>query len=154
MEIAPRQTKTGRKTSLMRAATERESARSAGHVAAGILLAAAAVHAYWALGGPWAAATSFASTDLPPRGVVAIVAVLIAVAAVLLLARTGGLRLRLPARLLRWGPWGLVAVFGLAALGNFAAPADSYAREWHVFFFGPLLLIVALLCGVVARLRR
>lgn len=82
---------------------------------------------------------------------VAVVAILIVAAASLLLARIGVLKLRLPASLLRWSSWGLVAVFGLAALGNFAAPAESYAREWHVFFFGPLLLTLALLRGVVAR---
>lgn len=58
---------------------------------------------------------------------------------------------RLPAWLLRWGPWALVGAFGLAGLSNLTAPEGSYAREWHLYFFGPLLLILALLCAVVAR---
>jgi hypothetical protein len=129
----------------------RKDGRPASIAAAGILFAAAGVHAYWAFGGTWAAATSYGSTALPPRGVVAAVTVLILAAAGLLLARTRVLDLRLPAVVLRWGTWGLAAVFGLAALGNLTAPADSYGREWHVLFFGPLLLTVAFLCVVVAR---
>ena len=125
--------------------------RSAGYAAAGILAVACAVHAYWAVGGTWAAATAYGSTDLPPRGLVAVVAALIAGAALLILARAGLLAARLPAWLLRWGPWALVAVFALAGIGNLTAAPDSYARDWHVFFFGPLLLIVAILCAVVAR---
>lgn len=37
----------------------------------------------------------------------------------------------------------LVAAFGLAGIGNLMAAEGSYARAWHLFFFGPLLLLVA-----------
>ena len=127
--------------------------RAAGHAAAAILLAAAGIHAYWALGGDWAAATAYGSTDLPPRPAVAVVTVLIGAGAALLLARVGTLRVTLPAPVLRWGPWAMAAVLALTAVNNVLAPSDSYAREWHVWFFGPLLLVVALLCTVVARSR-
>ncbi|CAA9402745.1 MAG: hypothetical protein AVDCRST_MAG64-1807 [uncultured Phycisphaerae bacterium] len=125
--------------------------RVAGNTAAAVLTAAASIHAYWALGGTWAAATAYGSTDLPPRGVVAVVTVLIAAGATLLLVRVGTLPLTLPASLLRWGPWAMAAVMLLAGVNNVLAPSDSYAREWHVWFFGPLLVVVALLCAVAAR---
>ena len=79
------------------------------------------------------------------------VAALIAAASLFLLVRIGALLLPLPAGLLRWGSWALVVAFGLVAIGNLTAPADSYARGWHVFFFGPLVLLLAVLCAVVAR---
>jgi hypothetical protein len=97
------------------------------------------------------AVTAYGSTDLPPRGVVAVVTLLIAAAALLVACRISALAARLPAGLLRWGPWLLVGAFALVGLGNLTAPADSYARDWHIFFFGPLLLILAALCAVVAR---
>ena len=125
--------------------------RAAGWLAVAILTLACAFHVYWAVGGDWAAATAYGSTELPPRGVVAAVAGLLAAAAAVLLARIGAWRLRLHARLLRWAPWALVAVFTLAGVGNLTAPEESYARDWHVLFFGPLLLILAVLCAVAAR---
>ena len=125
--------------------------RVAGWAVAAILAVAFAVHVYWALGGKWAAAAAYGSKDLPSSGVVALVAALIGAAVAFVLARIGTLSVSLPAPLLRWGAWALVAVFALAGLGNLAAPADSYAREWHIAFFGPLLLIVAVLCTLVAR---
>lgn len=45
----------------------------------------------------------------------------------------------------------MVLAFGLAGVGNLLAPEGSYARDWHLFFFGPLLLGVAILCAFVAR---
>ncbi len=129
----------------------RSLGRAAGWAAAAVLTVAFAIHVYWALGGKWGAATAFGSTDLPPRAIVAVVAALIAGAGAVVLARIGAWGIRLPARLLSFGPWALVAVFALVAVGNLMAPEGSYARDWHVFFFGPLLLVVALLCAVVAR---
>ncbi|MBA3421246.1 MAG: DUF3995 domain-containing protein [Thermoleophilaceae bacterium] len=134
--------------SMLRSATR---ARAVGHVAVAILAAAFAFHLYWTLGGEWGAVTAYGSTDLPPRGVVAVVTLLIAAAALLVACRISALAARLPAGLLRWGPWLLVGAFALVGLGNLTAPADSYARDWHIFFFGPLLLILAALCAVVAR---
>ena len=131
--------------------TRRSRGRVAGLAVAAILAVAFVVHVYWALGGEWAAATAYGSKDLPPAGVVALVSGLIGVAAACVLVRIGTLAVRLPTPMLRWGPWALVAVFALAGLGNLAAPAGSYAREWHIGFFGPLLLVVAILCVLVAR---
>ncbi len=81
----------------------------------------------------------------------AAVTALIVVAAVLILARVGALAVPVPPAVLRWGSWVLVAAFALVGIVNLAPPADSYGRGWHVLFFGPLLLILAALCAVVAR---
>lgn len=144
-------TSAGTRGTSLRTGAGRPGTTAAAYAAAGILAGAFGIHVYWALGGDWGAATAFGSTDLPPRGVVAVVAALIAAAGLLVLRRVGALTGRLPAWLLRRGPWTLVAVFALAGLSNLAAPDGSYAREWHVYFFGPLLLVLAMLCAVVAR---
>ena len=127
------------------------AATAAGYTAVAILAVAFLFHAYWALGGDWGAATAYGSTDLPPRAVVAVVAVLIAGAASIVLGQMGLWGHALPQRLLRLGAWACSVAFALAGLGNLTAPADSYAREWHVLVIGPLLLVLAALCAVVAR---
>lgn len=125
--------------------------RFAGQLAVAILALAFAVHAYWAAGGTWAAATAYGSPDIPPPAASAIVAVLIASAALLLLARTGTLATPLSPRTLRTGTWMLVIVFALAAVNNLIQPQDAYARDWHIYFFGPLLLTLAALCAIANR---
>ena len=122
----------------------------AGFAAVAALLVAAAFHAYWALGGDWAAAEAFGSKDLPPRALVLVPLAFIVGAILVLLGRMEVWRSRLPGSLFRWGTWALVAVFALVGAGNLAG-TDEYAREWHVFFIGPLLIVLALLCAVVAR---
>ncbi len=151
MRTSPTGTASDRRRFFAPLPDRRSLGRAAGWAAAAILTVACAIHVYWVLGGKWGAATAYGSTDLPPRAMVAVVAALIAGAGAVILARIGAWKIRFPARLLRFGPWALVAVFGLAGIGNLMAPEGSYARDWHVFFFGPLLLVVALLCAVVAR---
>ncbi|MDQ3879911.1 MAG: DUF3995 domain-containing protein [Chloroflexota bacterium] len=124
--------------------------RAAAIAGAAILGGASAIHAYWAAGGRWGATTAVGSTDLPPQALTAIVTVMIAAAAVLLLARVGMLTTPLPDRLVRAATWALVAVFAVAAVNNIIQPSDAYARDWHVYFFGPLLMIVAALSAIVA----
>ncbi len=126
---------------------------AAGYAGAAILLCASAFHAYWAAGGQWGAAVSYGSPELPPQAATAAVAVLIAGAALLLLARIGAVSAPLPRWMLRAGTWVLVAVFALAGATNLIQPQDAYAREWHIYFFGPLLLALAGLCAIVARSR-
>ena len=127
--------------------------RAAGLVGAAILLIACAVHAYWAAGGQWGAATAYGSPEVPPQAASAVVAILIAGAALLLLARIGLLAAPLPAWMLRAGTWVLVAVFALAGAINFIQPPDAYARDWHIYLFGPLLLTLAALCAIAERSR-
>lgn len=128
--------------------------RAAGIAGAAILAGAFAIHAYWAAGGRWGAAIAYGSPDLPPQAATAVVAVLIAAAALVLLARVGVLATPVPDRLLRIGTWTLVAVFAVAAANNLIQPQGTYARDWHVYFFGPLLLILAGLCATAASYKR
>ncbi len=134
-----------------RAATP--TAKAAGYAAAAILLFAFGFHAYWGAGGTWGAAVAYGSPDIPAPTASAVVAVLIACAGALLLARIGVAALPLPRWLLRVGSWLLVAVFALAGATNLIQDPDAYARDWHIYFFGPLLLTLAALCAIVARSR-
>ncbi len=124
--------------------------RAAAIAGAAILGGAFAIHAYWAAGGHWGATTAVGSPDLPPQALTAIVTVMIAAAAVLLLARVGMLTVPLPDRLVRAATWALAAVFAVAAVNNVIQPSDAYARDWHIYFFGPLLLVLAGLSAIVA----
>lgn len=124
--------------------------RAAGYVGASILTIAWAFHAYWAAGGEWGAATAYGSTDLPPQAATALVTVLIAGAGLFLLARVGGIPAPLPRWMLRIGPWMLAATFALAGVTNLIQPKDAYARDWHIYFFGPLLVTLAALCATSA----
>ncbi len=49
-------------------------------------------------------------------------------------------------RLRRWGTWFLVAVSMLAALLNFASQS-----RWENAIFGPLSVLLTILCAIVAR---
>lgn len=122
-----------------------------GAAGAAILLFASGFHAYWGAGGTWGAATAYGSPELPAPAASAVVAVLIACAAVLLLARIGVLAVALPSWMLRVGNWVLVVVFALAGANNLIQAPDAYARDWHIYFFGPLLLTLAALCAIAAR---
>ena len=124
---------------------------AAGHVGVAILLLVLGFHAYWGAGGTWGAATAFGSPEIPPPAASAVVAVLIACAAVLLLARIGVLSVPLPRWMLRVGTWVLVVVFALAGVTNLIQAPDAYARDWHIYFFGPLLLTLAALCAIAER---
>ncbi len=127
--------------------------RVAGHAAAIILACAFAVHAYWAAGGQWGAATAVGSPDIPPPPATGAVAILIAAASLLLLARVGSLATPLSQRTLRIGTWVLVVAFAVAGLNNLIQPQDAYARDWHIYFFGPLLLTLAALCLAANRCK-
>jgi hypothetical protein len=102
-----------------------------------------------ALGAPWGhAAWGGAQTHLPPELRVgsAISTVVLALAALVVLARAGYWG---PARamgLFRWGTWALVPLLALSALGNFASTS-----RWENLLMGPFALLLSLLCLVVAR---
>ena len=123
----------------------------AGWSAVAVLAVAAALHVYWALGGDWAAATAYGDTDLPPSAVVWAMAAAIVVAILTLLGRLGAWGRSLPAVVFRAGTWAVTVVVALVAVGNLLAPAGSYGRAWHVFLIGPLLLVLAGLCALLAR---
>ncbi len=67
-------------------------------------------------------------------------------AALIVLGRAGFQVSPLPPAFLRWGTWTLVGVSILGALVNFASPSN-----WERFLWGPIALILAGLCVVVAR---
>ena len=134
-----------------RAATS--TARAAGYAGAAILLFAFVFHAYWGIGGTWGAAVAYGSPEIPPPAASAVVAILIACAAALLLTRIGLATLPLPRWMLRASTWVFVAVFALAGVTNLIQDPDAYARAWHIYFFGPLMMTLAALCAIVARSR-
>jgi hypothetical protein len=67
-------------------------------------------------------------------------------AALTVLGRAGYQILPLPSVFSRWGTWLLVGLLPLGALMNFAS-----ASNWERFLWGPVALILAVLCLVVAR---
>lgn len=67
-------------------------------------------------------------------------------AALIVLKRAGFQVSPLPPAFVRWGTWFLVGVLPLGALMNFASPSS-----WERFLWGPIALILAGLCLVVAR---
>ena len=140
-----------RNTRMTAETTSNSLPRAAGRLGATILTLPCGFHAYWAAGGEWGAATAFGSPELPPQAASAAVAIVIAAAALLLLARVGLLATPLPNSMLRVGNRALVAAFTLVGVNNLIQAPDAYARDWHVYFFGPLLLTLAALCAVAER---
>ena len=63
-----------------------------------------------------------------------------------MLGRAGMLRARGNAALFRWGTWVLAVAMAIGALPNFASQS-----RWENFIFGPMALVLAILCVVVAR---
>ena len=125
-------------------------ARLAAAMAAAVLLVVAAFQVFWALGGSWglSAAWGGAYTDLPAglRVASALGATLLVVGAIVVLGRASYSAFALPSSVLRWGTWGFVALSALSALANFASSSN-----WERFLNGPIALLLALLCLIVAR---
>ena len=103
-----------------------------------------------AVGAPWGHAAwggEHAELSGVQRVGSAVAVIVWAAAAAIVLGRAGlwarGPRLTL---VFRWGTWFLAAVSVLAALVNFASQS-----RWENFIFGPLALLLALLCTLVAR---
>ncbi len=126
---------------------------NAGWAAVAILAVVAALHVYWALGGDWAAATAWGSTDLPPAAATWIVVLLLTAAIAVVLGRMGLWGRRLPGGVFRVAAWALVVVFAVVALQNVASGLNeqTYGREWALFFIAPLVVVLAFLCAIVAR---
>jgi hypothetical protein len=104
-----------------------------------------------ALGAPLGhAAWGGAQAQLPPglRIASGCAAVVLLLAAFIVLGRAG-YQVPVPPSVSRRGTWVLVAVLTLSALGNFASSSN-----WERFLLGPLALVQALLCFVVARSKR
>lgn len=67
-------------------------------------------------------------------------------AALIVLGRVGFQVSPLPSMFVRWGTWVLVGALLLGALMDFASPSI-----WERFAWGPVALILEVLCIVVAR---
>jgi hypothetical protein len=121
----------------------------AGPVAATGLACIACFQAALAFAAPWGqAAWGGAQSNLPPQLRVgsAISAVVLALAALVVLARAGYWGPPQAMGVYRWGTWALVPILASSALGNFASTS-----RWENLLMGPFALLLSLLCLIVAR---
>ena len=125
-------------------------ARPAAAMAASVFIVIAGFQVFWALGDSWGLSGAWggAETDLSAglRVASALAAALLVVGAIVVLGRAGYWAFAVPFSVLRWGLWAFVAVSALSALANFASPSN-----WERFLNGPIALLLALLCLIVAR---
>lgn len=112
-------------------------------------LAIAAFQVALALGAPLGeAAWGGGNVRLPARlriasGVATVVWVL---AIIIVLGRVGIEVVPLPFAIFRWGTWVLVGLLVVGALMNFASRS-----RWERFIWGPVALVLAVLCFLIAR---
>ena len=102
-----------------------------------------------AAGAPWGHAAwggANARLSTAQRSASAAAVVFYAAAALIVLGRAGMLRARGNAALFRWGIWFLAVAMAIGALPNFASQS-----RWENLIFGPLALVLAILCVIVAR---
>jgi hypothetical protein len=124
-------------------------AQTAAVAAAVGFLTIAAFQAALALGAPLGrAAWGGTHTQLPTglRVASAIAFGVWTLAALIVLGRAGFHVAPLPTATLRWGTWILIGVLALGALLNFASPSN-----WERYLWGPITLILAGLCLLLAR---
>jgi hypothetical protein len=117
------------------------------------LVAAAGLHAYWALGGTWAlheasgGTYSEATTSLRLQS--AVIAIVLVAACLVVRARANLWQAPVSGRVVRVAMWVLTAALGLTAVANFAA-----ATNWERFAVAPFVLVLALLSSIVAGAGR
>lgn len=123
--------------------------RIAAAVAASGFIFLAGFQVFLALGAPWGRAAWGGVHEgvLPPglRVASAVSAVVLIVAALLVLGRAGYWGATVLSGIFRWGTWALVAMMTLSALANFASSSN-----WERFSGGPMALLLALTCFIVA----
>lgn len=126
------------------------SAETAATLAAIGFLVIAVFQAALALGAPFGAAAWGGSRPgrLPARYRIAsgVAVGFWLFAALVVLARAGAEVVALPPALARWGTWVLVVLLSIGALMNLASKS-----RWERYLWGPLALVLAVLCLVVAR---
>jgi hypothetical protein len=118
-------------------------------VAAVGFVAIAAFQVSLALGAPLGrAAWGGAHVRLPTglRVGSAFAALFWATATVIVLARAGYEVAPIPFTLARWGTWVLVGLLPVGALMNFTS-----SSPWERFLWGPVALVLAVLCLIIAR---
>jgi hypothetical protein len=103
-----------------------------------------------AAGAPWGHAAwggGDAHLSAGQRVASAVAAIIYIAAALIVLGRAEIiLRARSNAALYHWGTWFLAVAMAIGAVPNFASQS-----RWENFVFGPLALVLAALCTVVAR---
>ncbi len=140
-----------KETTMTTLTTSRSAARIPAVVATAGFLAIAAFQFALALGAPLGhAAWGGTYTELPPalRIASAFAAGVWVFAAWIILGRAGLRVVSLPQTFVRRGTWTLVGVNLFAALVNIAS-----SSSWERFIWGPVALIQAVLCLVIARSR-
>lgn len=127
-----------------------------------ILAGLAGLHVYWASGGKWRSQDAVPMREGKPLlepgpGACLVVALLLAAAAVLVAWRGGILDPGLYDLIPRLGIWGIAAVFGLRAFGDFryvgffkTVTGSEFARL-DSKLYSPLCLFICILAMVVAR---
>ena len=131
------------------ARADRTSRRRAAIAAAAGFCAIAAFQAALALGAPLGRAAwggTYVRLPIALRIASAVAVAVWVLAALLVLRRAGFGVPPLPPAVVRRGTWTLVGLSVLGALVNFASPSN-----WERFLWGPVALILAVLCLVVAR---
>ncbi len=136
-------------------------ARVVGIVAAAVLLALGALHAYWASGGRWGTDVTIPKRDgqpifVPGPARTLMVAVLLCAAALALLGHLDLWGQWLP----RWpfvaGVWALVVVFGARVVGDlrwfglFKRMTGTPFAWWDTWLYVPLCALLALAALLVA----
>jgi hypothetical protein len=103
-----------------------------------------------AAGAPWGHAAwggGSAHLSAGQRGASAVAAAVYVAAALIVLCRAGIIwRARSNAVLTRWGTWFFAVAMAIGSVPNFASQS-----RWETAVFGPLALVLAALCVVVAR---
>lgn len=119
-------------------------------LAATAFIVVAGCEIFWALGGSRGLSGAWGGTHdrLPVRLRVAsaFAAILLVAGAIIVLGRARYWASPDRFGILRWGTWALVGVMGLSAVANFASSSSS-----ERFQNGPVALVLAFLCLVVAR---
>lgn len=101
-----------------------------------------------AFGAPWGRGAWGGAHDVLPtrlRIASSVGAVTLILGALVVLGRAGYWGSAMPSGVFRWGTWALVAAMALSAFGNFAS-----SSRWERLLMGPMALLLALLCLVVA----
>jgi hypothetical protein len=127
-----------------------QPAEAAAVIAAAGFLVIAAFQAALALGAPWGrAAWGGTHGARLPRGLriaSALATGFWVLAALVVLGRAGFDASPLSPEVARWGTWVLVVLLPLGAIMNFAS-----SSRWERFLWGPVALLLAVCCLVLAR---
>jgi hypothetical protein len=135
--------------------------RLVGLSTAGVLLALALLHVYWATGGTWGIDVTIPKRDgkplfEPPTAATLLVAFLLFSAGLVVLGRLGLWGSALPRWLFVAGIWTLVAVFLARVVGDFAwfgvfkRMQGTPFAWWDTWLYVPLCGLIALGCLIVA----